>query len=265
VIVRRDVDLGTFVQNATTGASEPLVSVARTDIVTVVARVPDNAAPLVSTNTEVAIQFDELPGVVLEGRITRYAPSVLNADRTMRVEVDLFNGGWAEYQKFVARYLACATAGGLAADPLAVLTAAAAGRDALGSCLKSEVDPLPYPPKVRGAGDLGRRLLPGMSGHIRVSLEKFGDAYLLPSGAVFTRGGKPYVMEVKGGNTHLLPVRVQVNDGRLAKVAVIARAANARTGQQELLEELTGAEEIVASRQAELSPGQAVRATPVEW
>src|SRR5438128_5099099 len=41
VIVRREVDLGTFVQNATTGASDPLLSIARTDIVTVAAKLPD--------------------------------------------------------------------------------------------------------------------------------------------------------------------------------------------------------------------------------
>src|SRR5207253_2112767 len=145
----------------------------------------------------------------------------------------------------------------MAADPLAALTAAVAGRDAWGPRLKSDADPLPFPPRVRGAGDLGRRLLPGMSGHMRILLEKFGDSYLLPSSAVFTRGGKPYVIEVKGGVAHLVPVRVPVNDGRIAKVSVIAQAANARTGVQEVLQDLTGAEEIVASRQGELSDGQA--------
>jgi multidrug resistance efflux pump len=265
VIVRREVDLGTFVQNATTGASDPLVSIARTDIVTVVARLPDNAAPFVSTNTEVSVLFDELPGVVIEGRITRYSPSVQTLDRTMRVEMDLYNGSWAEYQKFLSQYMQCRLAPLMGVRPLSILAAAAAGRETWGSRLKSDTDPLPGPPPLSGPRDLGRRLLPGMTGHMRINLEKFGDSYLLPSTAVFTRGGKPFLMEVRNGIVHLVPVRVPVNDGRIAKVSVIAHAANARTGTQETLHELTGSEEIVASRQGELTDGQAVRTTQVDW
>ena len=104
-----------------------------------------------------------------------------------------------------------------------------------------------------------------MIGTMRVSLQKFADAYLLPSSAVFTRGGKPFIMEVHKGVVHMVPVRVPVNDGRIAKVSVIEHAANARTGAQELLHELTGGEEIVASRQGELTDGQTVRTTQVDW
>ena len=66
----------------------------------------------------------------------------------MRVEVDLFNGSRAEYQKFLAHYYACRYAPLMAADPLAALTAAVAGRDAWGPRLKSDADPLPFPPRV---------------------------------------------------------------------------------------------------------------------
>ncbi|HTK78508.1 MAG TPA: efflux RND transporter periplasmic adaptor subunit [Gemmataceae bacterium] len=265
VIVRREVDLGTFVQNATTGVSDPLVSIARTDIVTVAARLRDNEAPFVSTNTEVSLLFDELPGVVVEGKITRYSPSVQTIDRTMRVEVDLFNGSRAEYQKFLAQYLECRLAPLMGAAPFPALSAAAAGRETWGPRLKSDTDPLPGPPPLAGPRDQGRRLLPGMTGHMRINLEKLGDSYLLPSTAVFTRGGKPFIMEVRNGIVHLVPVRVPVYDGRISKVMVIAHAANARTGTQETLHELTGTEEIVASRQGELTDGQAVRTTQVDW
>jgi hypothetical protein len=104
-----------------------------------------------------------------------------------------------------------------------------------------------------------------MSGQMRVQLQKFANAYLLPSSAVFTRGGKPYIMVLKDGVTHLVPIRVQVNDGRLAKVAVVGRVPNARGGDAEVLRELTGDEEVVASRQVELDEGQTVRAAPEEW
>jgi hypothetical protein len=58
---------------------------------------------------------------------------------------------------------------------------------------------------------------------------------------------------------------VQVNDGRMARVALVTRAPNARGGEAEVLRELTGDEEVIASRQIELSEGQAVRAAPEDW
>ena len=80
-----------------------------------------------------------------------------------------------------------------------------------------------------------------------------------------SRGGKLHVMTVVDGATRLQPVRVQVNDGRIAKVSLVVRSANARTGEAEMLQELTGKEEIVASRQTELSAGQTVHTAPGEW
>jgi multidrug efflux pump subunit AcrA (membrane-fusion protein) len=265
VIVRREVDLGTFVQNATSSSTEPLVSVARTDVVTVVTRLPDNVAPFVSQNTRVTVLLDELPGVAIEGRVTRFAPSVMNQDRTMRVEVDLFNGDVANYAHYLGQYFSCRLAATAAASPVEAVALGATGRDALGPRLKSISDPLPLFPHVEGGSPGATRLLPGMSGQMRVQLQKFANAFLLPSSAIFTRGGKSYILEVTNGMTQLLPVRVQVNDGRLAKVAVVARAANIRTGEAETLRELDGTEEIVASRQVELGAGHTVRAVLEDW
>jgi hypothetical protein len=75
----------------------------------------------------------------------------------------------------------------------------------------------------------------------------------------------PYVLEVHNGKTRLVTVRVQVNDGRLAKVAVVERPAGGRGGGREVVREFTGVEQIVASRQLEIGEGQAVRATPEAW
>jgi multidrug efflux pump subunit AcrA (membrane-fusion protein) len=234
-------------------------------VVTVVTRLPDNVAPFVTRNTRVIVQLDELPGVLLEGRVTRFAPSVMNQDRTMRVEVDLFNGDMAEYGRFLGQYLACRFAAAAAAGPAEAAVLAAAGRDQLGPRLKSVADPLPLPPVLRGGAMEQPHLLPGMSGQMRVLLQKFANAYLLPSSAVFTRGGKPYILVLKDGAAHLRPVRVQVNDGRMARVALVTRAPNTRGGEAEVLRELTGDEEVIASRQIELSEGQAVRAAPEDW
>ena len=105
VITRRKVDPGTFVQNATTAHTEPLLTVVRDDIVTVYMKVPDKFAAYVNPDTEAIIQMDLLPGLVIHGKVTRYSSSLDNPehDRTMRVEVDLYNGSAEEYQAFLAQ------------------------------------------------------------------------------------------------------------------------------------------------------------------
>ena len=74
VITRRNIDPGAFVQNSTTAMTESLMTVARNDIVTVGMKVPDNAAPFITRNTEAEIQMDDLPGVTILGRVTRFSP-----------------------------------------------------------------------------------------------------------------------------------------------------------------------------------------------
>jgi multidrug resistance efflux pump len=265
VILNRDVDLGTFVQNSTASATKPLLTIARTDIVTVVTRLPDNVAPFVTRDTRVLLQLDDLPGVNLEGRVTRFSPSVLNEDRTMQVEVDLYNGGATRFGRFLGQYFGCQLTALGGTNVLGATVLAAAGRDQLGPRLKSVTDPLPLPPLMRDGVPEPPRLMPGMSGMMTVQLQRFANAYLLPSSAIFTLGGKPYIVVVKDGTIHRLPVKIQVNDGRMAKVTVIARQANARTGETELLRELTGDEDVVASRQSEYSEGQAVHAVTEDW
>src|SRR5207247_1912941 len=89
VILRRNVDPGSFVQNASTGQNEALLTIARTDLITVVSKFPDNVAPFISRDTEAAVEIDELGGLLIGGKVTRYSPSIQNSDRTMHVEVDL--------------------------------------------------------------------------------------------------------------------------------------------------------------------------------
>jgi multidrug resistance efflux pump len=265
VIVQRDVDLGAFVQNSTSSATKPLMTIERTDIVTVVTKLPDNVAPFVSRDTRVSLQLDQMPGVPLEGRVTRFSPSVLNEDRTMQVDVDLFNGGAARFGRFIGQYVGCQLAVTGATTPLQAVVAAGAGRDQLVPRLKSVSDPLPIHPLLRDGVPEPPRLLPGMSGQMTVYLQRFANAYLLPSSAVFNRGGKQYIEVIKDGHVHLLPVRVQVNDGTRAKMTVVVRPANAHTGERETLRELAGDEEVVASRQSELQEGQAVHAVAEDW
>src|SRR5439155_14386378 len=67
-IIRRDVYPGSFAQYSATARTEPLLVVARADIVTVSMKVPDSFAPLVSKNVEADIQMDELPGEIIKGK-----------------------------------------------------------------------------------------------------------------------------------------------------------------------------------------------------
>jgi multidrug resistance efflux pump len=222
IITKRNVDPGHFVQNASSGNSEALLTLARIDIVTAVAKVPDNAAPFIGSTTPVEVQVAQLPGANLKAKVTRLSPSIDNSDRTMRVEVDLIN------------------AKEICPDDLRLGT-----RDSLKDSEALE----------------GKRLLPGMNGTMYIKLNQFDNAYLVPSSAVFIRGGKPYVALADKGQTHMAQVAVQVNDGKLAKIALIKRDAAGR----ETLVELTGREEIVASRQAELDEGQAIQANLQDW
>jgi hypothetical protein len=98
-----------------------------------------------------------------------------------------------------------------------------------------------------------------MTGTIKLSVGGFGESAVLPSTAVYTRGGTSYILVVEDGKTKQLPVRVQLNDGRSARVAVIARRTDGNGAVRDMLTELTGREDVIVSRQLEIGEGVAVR------
>jgi multidrug resistance efflux pump len=261
VVINRTVDVGAFVQNAATANTEPMMTVARTDIVTVVGKAPEKAAPYVSNDTEVWIQLDELPGVSIRGKVTRYSPSIQTKDRNMKVEVDLYNGTRAEYDRFVATEYADLVAPLAAQNVFGGVNLLAASRNVVGEHRKGRADRLPLFPQVVGAGAGNVRLLPGMSGRMRFALQRFHDCYLVPRSAVFSPGGRDYIMEVRDGVTVQVPVKVQVSDGKLVKLAMVTR----ESGGQEVLRELTGDEVILLNRQLEIGPGKPVTVTIEKW
>jgi multidrug efflux pump subunit AcrA (membrane-fusion protein) len=263
VVIERRVDPGTFVQSAATAHTEPLLTVARTDIVTVTMKVPDNFAPYVSKNTDAVIQMGDL---LIQGKVTRYAPYIQSKDRTMHVEVDLFNGTEQEYEQFARKALSTLLTPVGTGRFAEALTLMAAGRSAWGPNVKGFEDPFPLFPKVRGKylRERPHRLLPGMTGTMRLRLRS-QDAYLLPTSAVFSRGGKTYILRARDGKAQLVPVEVQAEDGKQVKVGVLIRPAHARPGDPEVVRELTGEEEVIVSGQGEISDGQAVKTTLVSW
>lgn len=237
----RHANVGAVVQKADTGSPVALLTIQRSDIVTVVMRLPDNYAPFITPETEAIFETPALPGVQIHGKVTRYPPSLTNPehDRTMLVEVDLWNGSAEEYKKSLAnpKFLS-GLKKGMPGDPNN-------GR--------------PILPEIKGKLSAGRqmRLLPGMFGDMTLVLRKFDNAYLLPSSAIVSQGGRPYIYVVQDGKAHLQPVEIQVDDGKLVKVELLGDKGH-------VLGDLTGQELVIISNQGELSEGQGVKPTVLD-
>ena len=241
VVTKRTVNPGSFVQNATTGNTAPLLRVERRDIVTVTMRVPDTFAPFVNNDTEAVIEISELPGQEIHGKVTRFSPTLESqtSDHTLPVQVDLYNGTESDYQDFLARERA-------KKEPFDDLKEGA----------------LPLVPNVKGAQpEEAHRLLPGMYGEMKLVFRHLQNVFLVPSDAVLREGGTPYIYVVKDGKAVRQPVEIQVDDQRVARVAVIQKAPNGGTVKRAL----TGSEEVVYSNQSELTDGEPVRTIPGDW
>lgn len=243
VIVDRDrhANKGAIVQKADNGAIKPLLTIQRSDIVTVVMRVPDNFAPYITPETEAIFETHSLPGVQIHGKVTRFPPSLDNPehDRTMVVEVDLWNGPKADFDKKKDdKKFRAGLKKGMPGDPN---------------------NGLPIVPEIKGelAGGRQLRLLPGMFGQMTLLLRKFDNAFMLPSALIVSQGGNTYIYLVQDGKAHLQQVKVQVDDGKLVKVELLGKSG-------EVLGDLTGKEEVIISNQGELSEGQLVQPTVVE-
>jgi multidrug efflux pump subunit AcrA (membrane-fusion protein) len=240
VVIRRYVNRGSFVQNATGGHGIPLLRVERQDVVTVTMKVPDTFASYVSCDTEAVIEMSELPGQEIHGKVSRFSPSLESSskDHTMLVEVDLYNGTDADYQAFLAREKA---------KPVRY------------DDLKE--GPLPLAPHVAGKNsEEFQRLYPGMYGEMRLIFRHLPHTYLVPSDAIVRQGGTPYLYLVKDGKATLLPIEVQTDDQHLAKVAILDKTPGGVVKRS-----LTGNEEVIYSNQSELSDGEAVKPIPHEW
>jgi len=257
MIVARSTDPGKYVFGGAGGTSEPLVSVARIDLVTIGARVPDSIAPLVSPTTEALIEFAQLPGVLVRGPITRYSRAIDPTDQTMRVEVDVYNGTQADYRAMLTRAAMKTTVSTiLPLDSMAVLAAAGSG------LILSKADHKGWHEGAALTPDWGPEghyspIVAGSIASMRLELNRFTDTFLLPSGAVYGRAGQSYILVVEDGVTRAIPVAVQVNDGTLVKVAAVVPVGSGR----QRMRELTGKEVVVTTRQLEVGEGS--RVTPV--
>ena len=91
VVTFRGFHRGDFITARDQGASVPVLTVARTDVMRVVIQVPDLDVPYVTVSDKATIAIDALPGKPFEGKVSRMANSEDPRQKTMRVEVDLPN------------------------------------------------------------------------------------------------------------------------------------------------------------------------------
>ena len=230
VVASRSADPGTFVASAAlVPGAMPIVSLVRTDIVTVGMRVPDTVAAMVDTDTETELRLDGVSGEPIRCNLTRIAPALGAADRTRRVEVDLWNGTAAAFESFKA-------------ESARTDHADLKGRE------------LPQLPRGLSEG-ASARLLPGMYGQMKLVVKRFEKVPLVPSSAIVRRGGMPFLFRIEDGVARLRPVAVDVDDGTMASVAWVEKD----NGQQ-VRRALRPDELVVASNQGELQDGSRVQA-----
>lgn len=232
VVASRAVDPGAFVTGALLiQGPTPVMTIMRTDIVTVGMRVPDTVAAMVGPETEAELRLDGVSGRPIRCRLSRIAPALGAADRTRLVEVDLWNGTASEFEAFRA----------------------ASERTGHADLKGGELPQLPSG-LAEGAS---AGLLPGMYGQMRLVVKRFERVPLVPSSAIVRRGGMPYLFAVEGGTARLRPVTVDVDDGTLASVSWAGKAADGSATRRPLSAE----DLVVVSNQGELEDGAPVDAT----
>jgi multidrug efflux pump subunit AcrA (membrane-fusion protein) len=209
------------------------------DLVTVSAKFPDSVAPSIQNGMPALVTVDDLPGMTISAKVTRFAPTLQNADRTMRIEVDLFNGDDSDYLRLTQE--------------------SGSSRFSKGSADKVPVRAFP------ADAPISKRLIPGMTGSIKLTIGNFGDSFVLPSVCVYSRSGVSYILVVQDGVTKELPVRVQLNDGKTVLVAIIANRQQSDGLRSEVFSELTGDEQVVVARQLEIGPDSPVQVGLTDW
>lgn len=230
VVATRAVDPGTFVTSAVLLPSAvPLMTVVRDDILTAGMRVPDTVAALITLDTTAEITIDGGSTGPFQCTLTRIAPALSAADRTRRVEVDLWNGTPESFAAFER-------------------TSAQTGH----ADLKGGV--LPQVPRGLAAGATPR-LLPGMYGRMRLTVQRFQNLPLVPSSAIVRRGGMPFLFRVEGSTARLCPITIDIDDGTLARVAWAEQTDGVKSRRELRTDEL-----IIVSNQGELENGSAINA-----
>lgn len=93
VVTARTIDPGDMVYQASSpkGGDQPLLRVARLDVIRVKAFVPERAAAWVDIGDAATVSFDAIVGMGFPGTVSRIAGALDPGTRTMLVEIDLDN------------------------------------------------------------------------------------------------------------------------------------------------------------------------------
>jgi HlyD family secretion protein len=89
IVTRRNVHTGRLVQPGS--PTEPLLVLMRTDILRIIADVPEGDAAMVKPGNQVSIRIPAMPGETVTGQITRTAGALDTSTRTLRAEIDVPN------------------------------------------------------------------------------------------------------------------------------------------------------------------------------
>ncbi len=231
VVASRSVDPGTFVPSATiVPGTRPILTIERNDIVTISMKVPDTFVSLISKETIAEIRMDPLPGQVFKSKISRMAPSLASSDRTLLVQVDLFNRTKSEFELLKKQFSQTG-----------------------GAELKSRM--LPEFPEINGSKS-SASLIPGMYGKMKLLFESAKSQLLIPASAIVRRGGVDFIYMVEGGKARIQPVKIQFDNARFVSVILKNQAGEPRP--------LSKDEIVIISNQAELEEGQPVEAIVAE-
>ena len=236
VVSGRGVDPGAFVPSAAiVPGAKSLLSLERNDIVTVTSKMPERIAPMIHVHTEVEIEMNGIwSRGPIQAKVTRIAPSISKSDRTIQVEVDLYNRSESAFKE--------------------LLTNSAA--NALRNLKGGEVPQMPKGlPEGKEAG-----LIPGSYGKMRVQVRPKSDDLLLPSSVISYRGGVPFVFRVENGFVKKIPVEIDLDDGETLHLWLKQSEAG-----QTISRNVNPGDEYVISNQGELEDSQPILPVLVSW
>ncbi|MFM1803021.1 MAG: hypothetical protein RJA81_2373 [Planctomycetota bacterium] len=235
VIASRSIDPGTFVPSAAiVPGAKPLLVLERNDIVTVSMKVPDIFSGFVTFDSMAEVQLDSLPGKVFVTKLARIAPSLNSADRSLTVQVDIYNRSLTEYEQFSRKF-----------------------KENQGADLKSRrLPPFPGGVQINQAADL----IPGMYGKIRLRFQNLAERPLIPSISIIRRGGMDYLFSLDSGIVRLRPITIHYNNGELALVSWLVRSESAKS-----ISPLTTSDKIILTQLSDLEDGQPAISIESDW
>jgi len=238
LIASRSANPGDFAVNPAIvpGASE-IVSVLRNDIVTLTVRVPDTEASQLRLQTPAYFRPEGFNGRPFRLSISRITPSLQAGDRTIGVEMDVFNEGEKEYAELLSR-----------------------NASTVNNEFKGGVIPQ-FPDTLKGTpGSIS--LMPGTYGLVRFDLKSADGGLTLPASCIVMKGGVANVMKVDSGRVVMRPVAILQDDGVYVSASWVDK--DPQSGMRITLE-MSAEDEVVLNNQGELEEGQLITAVPTDW